>query len=190
LGDYGVLRRQVDVEGYQDGTRANDGGSRGRVSGEVADVGRAAVESATADSFEALATRGFGGGFVEVDRDSEAGPDFCAGAVGDFHAVVERCAGKRDEGDYIGRADARVNAAMDGEIDELGSFPRSANGGFGDGWRRAREGDHTTVVIGVRFPAENQDLRNARDGVDDRFDFQLVAAFGKIGDAFDHAVRS
>jgi hypothetical protein len=79
-----------------------------------------------------------------------------------------------------------MGALMPGEIDQLGSLAHAANGSFLDGFAIPDEGDDTAVVIGVHLAIEKVDSWQFH-GFDDGVNFGGVAAFGKIGDAFDES---
>lgn len=189
-GDFYVTRGEVEVEGDEEITRTDDGGAGGGMSGEVADIRRERIEAWTANAFETLAAGGQGGGFVEINGDLESAPNFAAGMMRCFDTLVEAGAVQGDEGDHIGGSDARMDACVEAEVDRLRGASGSANGRFGDGGRFPGEGDDAAVMIAVHFPAEDEDAFHAADGIDNRANDVFVAAFGEIGDAFDHAVRS
>ena len=71
-----------------------------------------------------------------------------------------------------------------GEIDKFGGFADPTNRGFLNGLAFADQGDHAAVVVGIHLAIKQVDAGNFH-GVDDGVNFGLVAAFGKIGNAFD-----
>src|ERR1700691_343317 len=103
LGDgagYGDFRGvEVEVEGDEEAARAHSGGSGGGMERGTADVGPArrfakhciaqAFKLAAADLFEHCAVRTGGGGFVEIDGDLIAFPDFSAGLAREQRALLE-----------------------------------------------------------------------------------------------------
>ncbi len=110
-----------------------------------------------------------GGGFVEVDRNLEALPDFRADVAGHGDAIFNRHAVDGDEGNHIGRAHAGVRALVPREVDQLGGFAYAANRGFLNGFPLAHQRDDAAVVVGVHLPVEEIDAGNLHgfdDGVD------------------------
>jgi hypothetical protein len=60
-----------------------------------------------------------------------------------------------------------------------------AEGGFHDGFGGAGEGDDSAVVVGIAGAVEDQRAFHLGNCVLESRYFQKVAAFGKIGDAFE-----
>ena len=54
----------------------------------------------------------------------------------------------------------------------------------------AREGHDAAIMIAIHLPAEEENAPPAPDRLYNRADHAFVAAFGKIRDTFNHAVRS
>src|ERR1700722_13357849 len=119
--------------------------------------------------------------------------DFDADVASHGDAVFEGDAVDGDEGDDVGCSHARGRAQLLSEIDELGGLAYSANRGFLNGTALADQCDDAAVMVGIHLTVEKIDTGNFH-GVDDGIDFGLVAAFGKIGNAFDeragHGVKN
>ncbi len=96
----------------------------------------------------------------------------------DGHAV------DRNERYHAGGAHLRVCSLVFGEINKLGSLSYTANGGFLDWLALPDQCDHAAVMVGIHFAVEQVHTGNFH-GLDDRVDLSFVAAFGKIGNAFD-----
>ena len=78
-----------------------------------------------------------------------------------------------------------MNAFMPREVDRSGSFGGNTHSSFQDGRSRTGERDNAAIMIGVAGAIEND---HTRHGGNSRFQggyTGLVAAFGKIGYAFD-----
>ena len=75
-------------------------------------------ELAAADVFQIDALGAAGGGFVEIDGDSELAPDLGADALGELDALFERDAFDGNERHDVGRADARMGAVVLREVDD------------------------------------------------------------------------
>ncbi len=105
-----------------------------------------------------------GGGFVEIDGNFEAFPDFAADVFGERDAILDGDAFDRNEGNYVGGAKAGMRAGMSGEVDEFGGFTHSAQGGLGNDFGFAGESDDTTIVVGVAFAIEQVHARNFAHG--------------------------
>ena len=73
---------------------------------------------------------------------------------------------------------------MPGEVDEFGGLADAANGSFLNGFAVADQRDDAAVVVGIHLPVEEIDARNLH-GFDDGIDLGGVAAFRKVGDAFN-----
>ena len=128
-----------------------------------------AFKLAAADFFEQGAVGSRGGGFVEIDGNLIALPDFRAGLAGEERALLEGDVADGDEGDDVGRADAGMHAHLGGKVDELGGAAGGANRGLDDGRRRAGDGDDGAVVVGVERPIEQVhplDVHGRDDGLD------------------------
>ena len=70
------------------------------------------------------------------------------------------------------------------QIDQFRSFAHAANGCLSHSFPIPNQSDHAAVVIGIHFAVKKEDagkLHCLNNGIDHRF----VAAFRKIGNAFD-----
>src|SRR3984957_378256 len=161
----------------------------GSAVGIVGNFGEQPFELALANSFEIGAVGTLGRGFVKINRNFVAVPDFTADLFGQGHAVFDGNTFHRDKGDDVGGAHARVRAGMFGEVDELGGFADAAQGGFGDRFGFAGQGHDAAVVIGIAFAIENVDAGDFAHGGDDGVNLGDVAAFGKIRNTLDDALH-
>ena len=87
-------------------------------------------------------------------------------------------------GNHVGRAHARMRALMPGQVDQLRRLAHAANGRFLNGFALADQRDHAAVVVGIHLAVEQIDAGHLH-GFDDGIDLGRVAAFGKIGNAFN-----
>jgi hypothetical protein len=191
-GDVGLL--EVDVIGDEEAAGSDGRGTGGFVKIGTADVGAAAgiaagsvakaFELAAADVFEKDTVGAGGGSSVEVDGDAVATPDEKAGLAGEDGALSERGAADGDEGDDVGGADAGVDAALRGEVDEFGGFAGGAGGCFDDARGRAGDGDDGAVVRRVEGPVEKTHAVDLHGG-DDLPDLGRVGAFREVRDTLD-----
>src|SRR5579864_6065511 len=194
LGDFDVWRVQENVIGNQEFARADDGSPCGRMDAGFAnvrtargiggDLGADAFELSAANIFQALAFGNSGGGLVEINGDAESLPDLLSHVARHGHAVFNGDAVDRDERDYVGSAHARMRASMDIEVDKFSGPAHAANRGFLNGFALAGEGDNGPVVVGIHLAIQQIDAGHLH-GVDDGVNFGFVAAFRKIGNAFD-----
>jgi hypothetical protein len=81
-----------------------------------------------------------------------------------------------------------VRTLVLGKIDQLGSLPHSANGGFLNRLALAGQRDHAAVVVGIHFAIEQINAGNLH-GLDNGVNFGRIAALGKIRNAFDKRAR-
>ena len=112
------------------------------------------LELTAADVLEILALGRGGRGFVEINGDLIALPYLRAGVAGHGDAVLEGDAADGDEGDDIGRADARMRALMMGKVDQFRGATHAADGSLLHGFALAGEGDDAAVVVGVHLAVE------------------------------------
>ena len=162
----GIWRIQIDVVGNQefprtDGNRASSGMQR-----RSADVRRACrierriaaqgFELAFADLLQGSAFRTQRGGFVEIDGHLGSAPRFRWPTW--WASAAQSCMRDAFDGhewQHVGGADARVRALMLRQIDQAGRRADAAQGGFGDGFGRACQGDHGAIVVGVAVAIEH-----------------------------------
>ena len=194
LGEVDVARLEVDVEGDEEGSGADGDGAGAGVhacgaevglTAEMRDVGLEALVLGLADIRQDDPLRARGGLGVEVDGQVEALRDVGAEATGELDALVHRRLAERHEGDDVDGADARVLALVllhvdlrDGDLD--GTLHR-----HGDRLGLAGEGQHAAIVVDVRRPIEEVDVRcrghDSRQGIDDLG----APALAEVGDALD-----
>ena len=129
-----------------------------------------------------------GGRLVQINRNLKPLPNLRAHVASHGHAVFNRHAINRNERHYVGRAHPRVRPLMLGQVNQLRGLPDPANRGFLNGVALAHQRNDAAVVIGVHLPIQQ---KNARDlhRLDNRVDFRLVPAFGKIRNAFNQSGR-
>src|SRR5271155_3222644 len=138
-------------------------------------VGTDTFELTAANILQVLA---FGRGrsrFIKINWDLEAFRDLSSDPARHGYAVFDGDAVNRDKGYDIGCTHARVRALMFGEIDQLGGFAYSSNGGFLDGVALAYQGDDAAVVVGIHLAVEEKNAGNLH-GFDDGVNFSGVAA--------------
>jgi len=194
LGNVDVGRVEKNVVGDERFAGADDGGSGGGMEaafsvigfarGVGGDIGANAFKLAAANVLKVLALGRRGSGFVKVDRNVEALVDFGGNVARHGNTVFEGDAVDGDKRDDVGGSHARMRALMLGEVDEFGGLANSADGSFLDGFAIADQGDDAAVVIGIHLAVEEIDSGNFH-GFEDGINFGGVAAFRKIGDAFD-----
>ena len=126
-------------------------------------------------------------GFVEINGNLEALPNYCSHVPGHGHAIFNRHAVDGDEGNYVCRSHARVRALVAGEVDQLGGLADAANCRLRDGFALANQRDHAAVVVGIHLPVEEVNAGNLH-GFDDGVDLGGIVAFGKIGNTFYESV--
>ena len=83
-----------------------------------------------------------------------------------------------------------MDALVPSDVDQFRRAPHAANRSLGDGIGRTCERHDAAIVIAIHFPAEYENGRRTADFINDRAHYSLIAAFGKIRNTFDHAVRS
>jgi hypothetical protein len=191
-GDVGLF--EVDVIGDEKAAGSDSASPGGVVKLGSADVGAAggvaaggvteAFELAFADVLQLHAVGAGGGGSVEVDGDAVATPDEQASLAGENGALGQRGSADRDEGDDVGGADAGVNTALGGEVDEFGSLASRAGGGLDDAGGRAGDGDDGAVVSRVEGPVQKAHTFDLHSG-DDLGDLVGVDSFREVGDTLD-----
>src|ERR1700693_636382 len=81
-----------------------------------------AFELSAPDVFKVDTIGSRGRGLVEKYRDAVASPYFVADSTGERDAIVERHAFDRNKRNDIGRANARMRALMDRQVNELSGF--------------------------------------------------------------------
>src|ERR1019366_2517266 len=177
FGDGDVGRVEVDVIGHQKLARAGDGGASGGVADGVADIRIARrhgahflyerLKLAAAYVLQVGAFRPARRGFVQVDRDSQLAPDLGAQALGELHALFQGDAFDRDEGDYVGGADAGVGALLFGEIDQGDGLFHRAEGGLGYGGGGTGGRQDAAVMIGIGFAVQQDHLGDVENGLHD-----------------------
>ena len=154
---------------------------------DLADVGRLAIETTAPRVLQRPARRRQRRGFVEINRDREAAPNFGSSGMRDPDAVLERRTRERHERLHVGGSHARVNAHVRAKINQFRRLCDTQERGFQDRAGLPRERDHAAVVIRVGFKPQQRDAAGALDGPRDGRHYAGVAAFGKIRNALDHA---
>jgi len=197
VGDPDVGRVQVDVEGDQEGARADDGrprraeGRRAEVRGAVGIGGDALLQPfifARADGRQVLALRTGRCRFVEVNRDAQFAAHPLPQAAGDGYAVGHGRPAQGHEGHDIRRADAGMLPAMLVQVDQPGGGRDGGVSGLLHRLRRADEGHHGAVVVGVAAGVQDGHAGHGADGGHDLGDDLRAAAFAEVGDTFNERV--
>ena len=93
-----------------------------------------------------------------------------AQAFGEFDALFERDAFDGDEGDHVGRADARMRALVFCEVDQRDGLFHGAEGGVGDGGGRTDESEYAAIVVGIGFAVEQHHFGHGEDRLHDGVD--------------------
>ncbi len=119
-GDIGSV--QINVVGDQKFADANRGCARRGVQARFADVRRTvwiaqsvfaqALKLTFADIFQIHTLGASRCGFIKVNRDAVALPQFPSHAARERHALFHRNTRERNEGNNVGRADARMHAGL------------------------------------------------------------------------------
>ena len=145
---------------------------------------RIAFKLAAADVFEILPLGRGGGGLVQIDGNLVALPDFRAHVPRHGHAILKSDAVDGDEGNHVGRAQARVRALVTGEVDEFGGLADAANRRLLNRLALACQRDHAAVVVGIHLAIEQVDAGHPH-GFDNGIDFGRVAALREVRYAFN-----
>ena len=160
---------------------ATDVGAAGGIAaGSIAE----AFELALANVFKLDTVGPGGGGSIEVDGNAITTPDQKASLAGEDGALGERSSANRDKGDDVGGADAGMDAALPGEIDEFGGLACGADSGFDDAGRSAGDRDDGAVVRLIERPVQQTNAFDLHGG-DDLADLGGVGTFGEIRDTLD-----
>ena len=77
-----------------------------------------------------------------------------------------------------------MRALVQIEVDQLGGFADAANRRLLNRFALPRDGDHAAIVVGVHLAIEQIDAGNLHR-FDNRLDLGRIAAFGKVGNAFN-----
>src|SRR5208337_2034082 len=127
--DLNVGRVEEDVVSDEKLARAHDGCARCRMHAGLAkiraagrigrDLGADAFELPATDVLQILALRRGGGGFVKIDGNLEALPDFFADMASHGDAVFNGDAVDRDEGDDVSSAHAGMGASVGVEVNQF-----------------------------------------------------------------------
>jgi hypothetical protein len=91
---------------------------------------------------------------------------------------------------YVGCPDTRVGSVMFIEIDQFSRLAYYTQCCFRDGLRLASKGNHGPIVVGVAVNMEDPCAGNTACGGHERFNSRRIAAFGKIGNAFDKLLHA
>ena len=193
---------QVYVVGDQKVAGPNDrgaplgieaGGTKIRLPIGLLQFFRQSLVLSRADGSQVAALRATGGSFVQEDRQiqltAHAFPQATCPGNGLFHGDV----GNRDKGTYVGRAHARVLAAMLAHVNNFAGFSDGQKGSFYHGFRSAHEGNHGAVGRFAGINVQQFDAFYAFDHCGDLPDHCGITSFGEVGDAFDkllHEVKS
>jgi len=78
-----------------------------------------------------------------------------------------------------------MRALMGTEVNQLGGLANCAEGGFGDSLRRADDGQHGAVMVGVALAVEELHLRHGGDLRDNLIQHIRAASLREIWYTFD-----
>src|SRR5262249_21073497 len=123
----------------------------------------------------------------EEHGDLQLVTDTAAERARELRAVVEGEVLDRDERNHVGRAHARVLAAVVVEVDEPGRALDDPEGRFDHGLWLAGAAQHPAVVVGVHLAVEERRARHGRDRLDQLVDDLAPATFGEVGNALDQS---
>ena len=123
--------------------------------------------------------------FVKEDRHVEAAPDLQACLPGQQHALLQLDAGDRNKGNYVGRADAGMNALLAGQVDQFDGFASAAHGRLDHRSGSAGDGHHGAIVVGIHRPVEQVHSLDAHRG-HNGLDPPGIRALGEVGNALDY----
>jgi hypothetical protein len=137
--------------------------------------------------FKVYAVRSRGRGFVEKYRDAMASPYFIADSTGERDAIVERDSFDGNKRNNISRANSRMRALMDGQVNEFSGLAYTEQRGFRNGIRVASEGHDAAIVIGVHFAVKDVHAGYAAHGGNNRFNLCGIASFGKVRNALNQS---
>jgi tetratricopeptide (TPR) repeat protein len=195
LSDLQPVRRQIDIEGHERLSGADDGGPRGRVGhgrakvwlprGVLEFLGEA-LESAASNVFETASFGTSRGGFVEKDRQVTRHAECSRHVTSHVDTVGQRDAADGHKGDHVGGADARMDASMVAEVDTSDGDSHQVDGRSSDRRRGPGEREHAAVVRDV--PVNVEERRSSRRhggpaGVHDH----RIASLADVGDALDNS---
>ncbi len=77
-----------------------------------------------------------------------------------------------------------MRAGVSRQVNQFGSLAHAADRRFLNGLALADQCDDAAVVVGIHLAVKQVDARHLH-GVDYGVNFGFIAAFGKIGNAFD-----
>ncbi len=194
LGEVDVARFQVDIEGDQEGSGADSHGTRSRVHacGSIVglptgmrDLGPEPLVLRFPDVGQDDPLGARGGLGIEVDGQLEALGDMGTEAARQLDALLHGRLAERHEGDDVDGPDAWVLALVllhvdpgDGDLDRRLHRHR-------DGLGLTGEGQHAPVMVDIRRPVEEVDVRRGGHGGGQRVDDLGPASLAEVGDALD-----
>ena len=156
----------------------------------VGDLVRKLFEAAGADHRQlapVIVLRRF---FVEIDRNLELRRDVGREFLRDRDALFHRRSFERNERHDIDRTDARMLAMMNAQIDARNRRIEQSHRSLTNRIRRFGDiREHRPIVIRIRMNIQQMNAGSRAHRLRDRIDRRLLAAFGNVGDAFDHAVK-
>ena len=158
-----------------------------RAIGIFGNFGEQAFKLAFANIFQVVALRALRGGFIEIDRNFVALPNFAADFFRQSDAVFDADAFNRDERHDVGRTHARMRAGMLGQVNQLGGFSHATKSCLRNGVRLACNRDYAAIVVGVAFAIQQVHAGYFAHRGDDGVNFGHIATFGKIRDRFDES---
>jgi hypothetical protein len=143
-----------------------------------------AFKLTAAHVFEIGSVGARGGSFIKKYRHAEPPPNFKTGLAGEQDALFQFDAGDGHERDYVGRADARMDPLLPGQVDQLGGFSGTANRCLNHCSGLSGDGNDRAIVVRIHRPVKQMHSLDAHRG-NNRLDATGIPALREIGDAFD-----
>ena len=148
------------------------------------DIGSYTLKLSAPDVLQVLPFWRSGRRFVEVHRNLVALPYLLAHVPRHRYTVFDSHAINGDEWHHVCRAHPRMRALMLGQVDQLGRFAHTSNGGFLNRLPLSHQRNYAAIVVGIHLAIQQVNAIHLH-GVNDRIDFRLVAAFGEIGNTLN-----
>ena len=193
LGDFHIIRGEVDVVGNQRPAGSDDhragGGMRLRIShiGHPLRVGHLRSQSfilPLANVREAAAFRPRCRLGIEVDRHPQRVPDLPAKILRRGHTLLHRHPGDGDKGDHVHRAQAGVLPAVRSHVDALHGPPCGGQRCMRNRPQVPHEGDDAAVMALVGLHIEHPRARGLAHFPGDRLDDVPAPALAEVRDTF------
>src|SRR5918911_1014842 len=198
--DRNVVRLQVDVVSDEEGASADDYCPGALVHARVADVRRSVeqsvrdllaqlLEPTASDLLKVHAVGPQGRALVKVNGNPKFTPDSLPSLVRERDAILNRHPAHGDEGQHIGRADARVLSLVPAQVNQLRGEPDRAKRSLDDHVSLGHKRDDRAVVVRIRVQVEHDRADDFFDGPRQPLDYFRPAAFAKIWHALDETIH-